>query len=67
MPATMLSSSNLGVCGAAQAKDRLVAAGLKPTRQRVALCKMLFEDPPRHVTWKHRTARRRMPGTVCRW
>ena len=67
MPVTILSGSNLGECGAAQAKDRLVAAGLKPTRQRVALCTMLFEDPPRHVKWKHRTGRRRMLGIVCRW
>ncbi len=28
----------------------MIAAGPKPTRQRVALCTMLFEGPPRHVT-----------------
>jgi Fur family transcriptional regulator, iron response regulator len=50
MPATMLSGQILGQYDEQYAKRRLVAAGLKPTRQRVALCTMLFEGPPRHVT-----------------
>ena len=29
---------------------RLKSAGLRPTRQRVALCKLLLETAPRHVT-----------------
>ena len=34
----------------AQILDRLRAAGLRPTRQRLALAKLLFEGPDRHVT-----------------
>jgi Fur family iron response transcriptional regulator len=30
--------------------DRLRASGLRPTRQRLALAKLLFEDCDRHVT-----------------
>ena len=30
--------------------DRLRAAGLRPTRQRLALAKLLFEGGDRHVT-----------------
>jgi len=30
--------------------ERLRAAGLRPTRQRVALARLLFEQPDRHVT-----------------
>ncbi len=30
--------------------DRLRAAGLRPTRQRLGLAKILFEGPARHVT-----------------
>ncbi len=30
--------------------DRLQAAGLRPTRQRLALAKLLFDGPDRHVT-----------------
>ncbi|NQV84311.1 MAG: transcriptional repressor [Rhodospirillales bacterium] len=30
--------------------DRLRGAGLRPTRQRLALAKLLFEGPDRHVT-----------------
>ena len=30
--------------------ERLKAAGLRPTRQRMALARLLFEGPPRHVT-----------------
>ena len=33
-----------------QALDRLRGAGLRPTRQRLALAKLLFEGPDRHVT-----------------
>ena len=33
-----------------QALDRLRDAGLRPTRQRMALAKLLFEGPDRHVT-----------------
>ncbi|MDA1088790.1 MAG: Fur family transcriptional regulator [Proteobacteria bacterium] len=33
-----------------QVLDRLRGAGLRPTRQRLALAKMLFEGPDRHVT-----------------
>jgi Fur family transcriptional regulator, iron response regulator len=50
MPATMLSGQIQGQYDELYAKRRLAAAGLKPTRQRVALCTMLFEGPPRHVT-----------------
>lgn len=32
------------------ALDRLKSAGLRPTRQRLALAKMLFEEGDRHVT-----------------
>ncbi len=32
-----------------RAKNRLVAAGLRPTRQRLALARLLFEDGDRHV------------------
>ena len=32
------------------ALDRLKAAGLRPTRQRLALAKLLFEEGDRHVT-----------------
>jgi len=34
----------------AQALNRLRMAELRPTRQRLALCKLLFEDGDRHVT-----------------
>jgi Fur family iron response transcriptional regulator len=34
----------------AVALRRLKSAGLRPTRQRVALCKLLLETAPRHVT-----------------
>ena len=34
----------------AQALGRLRNAGLRPTRQRLALCKLLFEAGDRHVT-----------------
>ncbi len=34
----------------AQALSRLRNAGLRPTRQRLALCKLLFEGGDRHVT-----------------
>lgn len=34
----------------AHALERLRAAGLRPTRQRLALAKLLFEGPDRHVT-----------------
>lgn len=30
--------------------DKLVAAGLRPTRQRLLLAKILFEGAPKHVT-----------------
>ena len=30
--------------------ERLRAAGLRPTRQRLALAKLLFEGPDRHIT-----------------
>jgi Fur family iron response transcriptional regulator len=33
-----------------QVLDRLRGAGLRPTRQRLALAKMLLEGPDRHVT-----------------
>jgi len=33
-----------------QALERLKAAGLRPTRQRLALAKLLLESGPRHVT-----------------
>ena len=33
-----------------QALDQLRGAGLRPTRQRMALAKLLFEGPDRHVT-----------------
>lgn len=33
--------------------DRLKAAGLRPTRQRLALAKLLFEGADRHVTAEH--------------
>ncbi len=33
-----------------QILDRLRGVGLRPTRQRLALAKMLFEGPDRHVT-----------------
>lgn len=33
-----------------QILDRLRGAGLRPTRQRLALAKMLFEGPDKHVT-----------------
>ena len=32
------------------AVDRLKAAGLRPTRQRLALARLLFEDGNRHIT-----------------
>lgn len=35
---------------AIQATDRLARAGLRPTRQRVALAKLLFDGHDRHVT-----------------
>ena len=34
----------------AQVLEQLRGAGLRPTRQRLALAKMLFENGPRHVT-----------------
>jgi Fur family iron response transcriptional regulator len=34
----------------AQVIDQLRTAGLRPTRQRLALAKLLFEGGPRHVT-----------------
>jgi len=34
----------------ADALSRLRAANLRPTRQRLALAKLLFSGPPRHVT-----------------
>ena len=34
----------------AQVLDRLKSVGLRPTRQRLALAKLLFEDDSRHVT-----------------
>lgn len=34
----------------AQVLDQLRNAGLRPTRQRMALAKLLFEQGPRHVT-----------------
>lgn len=33
-----------------QVLDQLRGAGLRPTRQRLALAKLLFDDGPRHVT-----------------
>jgi Fur family transcriptional regulator, iron response regulator len=33
--------------------ERLKAAGLRPTRQRLALAKLLLESGPRHVTAEH--------------
>ncbi|HAJ48300.1 MAG TPA: transcriptional repressor, partial [Alphaproteobacteria bacterium] len=33
-----------------QAIDKLRAAGLRPTRQRLALSTLLFDGPDRHVT-----------------
>ena len=33
-----------------QVLDQLRSAGLRPTRQRLALAKILFENGPRHVT-----------------
>jgi Fur family iron response transcriptional regulator len=33
-----------------RALDRLTAVGLRPTRQRLALAKLLFDDGDRHVT-----------------
>jgi Fur family iron response transcriptional regulator len=33
--------------------ERLKAAGLRPTRQRLALAKLLFENGNRHVTAEH--------------
>ena len=33
-----------------QAVSRLTAAGLRPTRQRIALARLLIETAPRHVT-----------------
>lgn len=33
-----------------QAVDRLTAAGLRPTRQRLALARLLFEEGNRHIT-----------------
>lgn len=35
------------------AVERLRAAGLRPTRQRLALARLLFEDGDRHVTAEH--------------
>ena len=32
------------------ARERLCAAGLRPTRQRIALAECLFTETPRHVT-----------------
>ncbi len=37
----------------ADAVDRLRAAGLRPTRQRVALARLLFGNGDRHVTAEH--------------
>ena len=34
----------------AQVLDQLRTAGLRPTRQRLALAKLLFENGPRHMT-----------------
>ena len=34
----------------AESLERLKAAGLRPTRQRMALARLLFEGPRRHVT-----------------
>lgn len=34
----------------AQVLEKLRSAGLRPTRQRLALAKILFENGPRHVT-----------------
>lgn len=50
MSATMVTGRDFDECGETHAKHRLAAAGLKPTRQRIALCALLFEGPPRHVT-----------------
>jgi Fur family iron response transcriptional regulator len=35
------------------AAERLRAAGLRPTRQRLALARLLFDDGDRHVTAEH--------------
>ena len=50
MPATMQGGRDLVACGETHARRRLVAAGLKPTRQRITVCALLFSGPARHVT-----------------
>lgn len=37
-------------CDTANLTDRLRAAGLRPTRQRVALARLMFGDGDRHLT-----------------
>lgn len=45
-----MSISNQEIRPFAQAYDALRAAGLRPSRQRLALYKLLFDSEPRHVT-----------------
>lgn len=42
--------SNLSLAGERDVRARLRAAGLRPTRQRLALATLLFAGGPRHVT-----------------
>ncbi len=45
-----------------QVLERLKAAGLRPTRQRLALAKLLLESRPRHVTAEELFHEARMAG-----
>jgi Fur family iron response transcriptional regulator len=46
----------------AQLQAKLQAAGLRVTRPRLALCRLLFAHAPRHVTAKHLYAEARAAG-----
>ena len=48
-----------------QSLDRLKAAGLRPTRQRIALAKLLFECGDRHVTADATTPTSRKPASCA--
>ena len=45
-----------------QVLERLKAAGLRPTRQRLALAKLLLESGPRHITAEELFHEARMAG-----
>jgi Fur family iron response transcriptional regulator len=49
-PATLIEDSVAETGAAGGFAERLVSAGLRPTRQRVALAELLFSKGDRHVT-----------------